>query len=157
MKKYFRNPVLFILLTGAVILLGSNVCCTGNASRNEETKKSSGTTKSTPAKETSGIITLTDDSFDSKTSTGLVLVDFWATWCRPCRMQSPIVESISEKMSGKVIVGKLDVDQNPAISNRFQVESIPTLILFKNGKPVEQFVGLTDEETLTSTIQKHIK
>ena len=157
MKKTIKNPAFFILLVAAIVLLGGNLCCKGKASTQDTTKTTVSNPETSPEPATGGVITLTDDSFDSKVGKGLVLVDFWATWCRPCKMQAPIMESISSKHSGKVVVGKLDVDQNPAIANRYQVQSIPTLILFKNGKPVEQFVGVTDEATLSDMIQKHSK
>ena len=80
------------------------------------------------------IMHLTKDNFDSITSSGLVLVDFWATWCGPCRMQAPILEEFDKQMEGRVRVCKLDVDEVPAIAQRFGVMSIPTLIAFKDGK-----------------------
>lgn len=70
-----------------------------------------------------------------------VLVDFWATWCGPCRMIAPIIEQLATKLSGKVKVAKIDVDQCPEIAEAFNVSSIPTLIIFKNGQPVAQRVG----------------
>ena len=79
---------------------------------------------------------LTKDNFDSVTSSGLVLVDFWATWCGPCRMQAPILEELDEQLGGKVKICKLDVDDEPAIAQRFGVMSIPTLMVFRNGEMI---------------------
>ncbi len=76
------------------------------------------------------IMHLTKDNFDSVTSSGLVLVDFWATWCGPCRMQAPILEEFDKQMEGRVKVCKLDVDEVPSVAQRFGVMSIPTLIAF---------------------------
>ena len=76
-----------------------------------------------------------------------VLVDFWATWCGPCRMQGPIIDALSAEGYN---VGKLDVDENPDIARRYNVMSIPTLILFKNGEEVQRFVGVQTKEKLAS-------
>ena len=94
------------------------------------------------------IMHLTKDNFDSITSSGLVLVDFWATWCGPCRMQAPILEEFDKQMEGRVRVCKLDVDEVPAIAQRFGVMSIPTLIAFKDGKQLSNEVGVTSCEEL---------
>ena len=94
------------------------------------------------------IMHLTKDNFDSITSSGLVLVDFWATWCGPCRMQAPILEEFDKQMEGRVRVCKLDVDEVPAIAQRFGVMSIPTLIAFKDGKQFSKEVGVTSCEEL---------
>ena len=103
------------------------------------------------------VITLNDQNFDKTIKKGVVLVDFWATWCRPCRMQAPIVEEIAKEMGKKIKVGKLDTDQNKALSQRYSVTYLPTLVIFKNGKIVEQFVGLQQKETLVNAINKHLK
>ena len=94
------------------------------------------------------IMHLTKDNFDSITSSGLVLVDFWATWCGPCRMQAPILEEFDKQMEGRVRVCKLDVDEVPAIAQRFGVMSIPTLIAFKDCKQLSKEVGVTSCEEL---------
>src|ERR1700682_485637 len=75
-----------------------------------------------------------------------VLVDFWAEWCAPCRMMTPVVESVAEKFRGAAKVFKLNVDDNPSVSQRFGIKGIPTLILFKNGKEEERVVGATREQ-----------
>ena len=94
------------------------------------------------------IMHLTKDNFDSITSSGLVLVDFWATWCGPCRMPAPILVEFDKQMEGRVRVCKLDVDEVPAIAQRFGVMSIPTLIAFKDGKQPSKEVGVTSCEEL---------
>ncbi len=94
------------------------------------------------------VMHLTKDNFDSVTSSGLVLVDFWATWCGPCRMQAPILEEFDKQMEGRVKVCKLDVDEVPSVAQRFGVMSIPTLIAFKDGNQIGKEVGVTSCEDL---------
>ncbi|MEL7658325.1 MAG: thioredoxin [Bacillota bacterium] len=84
-----------------------------------------------------------------------VLVDFWAAWCGPCRMVAPIIEELADEMAGKVIIGKLNVDEEPAIAGQYQVMSIPTLAVFKNGQVVEKSVGFRGKADLVKMIEKH--
>ena len=85
-----------------------------------------------------------------------VLVDFWATWCGPCQMAAPVLEELSESFKDKVLVMKLDVDQNPVISQKFGVMSIPTTILFKDGKEVGRQVGFAGKQAFESLMQKGV-
>ena len=103
-------------------------------------------------------ITITDANFDSEVLKNAtpVLVDFWAVWCGPCQMQGPIIEEVATAMAGKAKVGKLNVDENPAMAQKFGVMSIPTLMIFKGGTVVKQFVGVQSKETLLSEINKLI-
>ena len=94
------------------------------------------------------VMHLTKDNFDTETSSGLVLVDFWATWCGPCRMQAPILEDFDKQMEGRVKVCKLDVDEAPSVAQRFGVMSIPTLIAFRDGQQIGKEVGVTSCEDL---------
>ncbi len=103
-------------------------------------------------------IVLTDADFDQavKKAKGLVLVDFYADWCMPCRMLAPIVHQVAEEYAGKIKVGKLDVDKNFNTAANYSVTGIPTLILFKDGEAAERLVGLQPIDTLKSVIDKHL-
>lgn len=85
-----------------------------------------------------------------------VLVDFWATWCGPCRMIAPVIEEIAAEFDGKAVVGKVDVDAEPGLAQRFGVMSIPTLIVFKNGKAVEQAVGARGKADVAAMLSRHL-
>jgi thioredoxin 1 len=85
-----------------------------------------------------------------------VLVDFWAQWCAPCRMLAPTVEAVAEKYSESANVLKLNVDDNPATSQRYGIKGIPTLILFKNGKEEERIVGAASREAISRLLDKHV-
>jgi thioredoxin 1 len=85
-----------------------------------------------------------------------VLVDFWAVWCGPCRVIAPVVEELAGEYVGRLKVGKVDVDHNPEISMRFGIRSIPTLMVFKGGKVVEQIVGAVPKRTLMDKVQPHL-
>ena len=97
----------------------------------------------------------TDESFSEDTGSGLVLADFWAPWCGPCKMIGPILEEIDEEMSDKVQIVKLNVDDNQETAGKYGVMSIPTLILFKDGNVVDQVVGFQPKELLEARIEQH--
>lgn len=101
---------------------------------------------------------LTDQNFDAEVlkATLPVLVDFWAVWCGPCRMQDPIVEEIAKELGDKVKVGKMNVDEQPTVPQKYGIMSIPTLMIFKNGAVVKQFIGVQSKETLLGELNKLI-
>ena len=84
-----------------------------------------------------------------------VVVDCWAPWCGPCRMVGPIIEELAKEMQGKIVFGKLNVDENPTISAKHQIMSIPTMLVFKNGELVDRFVGAMPKEELMKRIEIH--
>jgi thioredoxin 1 len=100
--------------------------------------------------------TYTDSNFDQETKQGLVLVDFWAEWCGPCRRLAPTVDAIAAEYDGRVTVAKLNVDENPEVPGRFAVRGIPTLLLFKEGELAETIVGLRPKDDIARLIDQHL-
>jgi thioredoxin 1 len=107
---------------------------------------------------TDNIVTLTDATFDEevKASDVPVLVDFWAEWCGPCKMISPVLEEIAMEQAGKLRVGKVNVDDNLGVASRFEVQSIPTLILFKDGEPQVRVIGAKPKGRLVEEISAYL-
>lgn len=103
-------------------------------------------------------VELTDQSFDQEVlnSDQPVLVDFWAEWCGPCRMVSPIVEELAGEYEGKLKVGKVDVDSNPQVSMKYNIRSIPSLLIFKNGEVVDQIVGAVPKAQLKKQVDAQL-
>jgi len=100
--------------------------------------------------------TFTDTNFDEETKAGVVLVDFWAEWCGPCRRLAPTVEELAGDYDGKATIAKVNVDENPNVPSRFMIKGIPTLLLFKNGNLEETVVGLAAKEDLARLIERHL-
>ncbi len=103
-------------------------------------------------------LTFTEDNFESEVlnSDVPVLVDFWATWCGPCRMMAPVIDSVADKYAGKAKIGKLDVDNNHSTAARFQVRGIPMLLVFKGGEVVDSQVGAVAEDKVSEMLDKQI-
>ena len=98
-------------------------------------------------------IELNDTTFTEAIQSGVTLVDFWAPWCGPCKMQGPILDQVAAKIGDKATVAKVNVDDCPAPASQFGVQGIPTLILFKDGQEVNRFVGVQQENALLSAIE----
>ena len=104
----------------------------------------------------SELITIDDSNFDQTVlqSDKPVLVDFWAPWCRPCQMIAPILDELAKDYSGKISIARMDVDQNPKTAVRYNIMSIPTLLLFKNGEPISHLVGLRPKEEMKRSMDE---
>jgi thioredoxin 1 len=100
------------------------------------------------------VLQLDNANFDSEISQGVTLVDFWAPWCGPCRMQAPIVDHVASQVSPRAKVAKLNVDDVPSIAGEYGIQSIPTIMVFKDGQIVNQFVGVHGERELVGAINE---
>lgn len=98
------------------------------------------------------VLELTADNFSNTIASGTVLVDFWAPWCGPCKMQSPILDKVADTVGDKAVIAKVNVDENAPIAAQFGVRSIPTLILFKDGEKVQDFIGVQQEAALVDVL-----
>jgi thioredoxin 1 len=100
------------------------------------------------------VLTLTDQNFQQQTKNKVVLVDFWASWCGPCRMMAPVLNDVASELNGNSHVGKVDIQQYQSLASKFKVRNIPTMILFKNGTEINRFVGIKSKEFLLKEIAK---
>jgi thioredoxin 1 len=100
------------------------------------------------------ILTLTDKNFQRQTKNKVVLVDFWAAWCAPCRMMAPVLNEVAGELNGNAHVGKVNIEQYQSLAQQYHVSSIPTIILFKNGKEVNRFVGVKSKDFLLNHIRR---
>lgn len=100
-------------------------------------------------------LTITDANFDSAVNNSRmpVLIDMWAAWCGPCRIVAPIIDALAKELSGKAVIGKMDVDANPHTSARYAVQSIPTLLIFKDGREIDRMVGVQSREAILSRLR----
>jgi thioredoxin 1 len=101
------------------------------------------------------ILTLTDKNFQHQTKNKLVLIDFWASWCAPCRMMAPVLNEVATELNGNSHVGKVNIEQYQSLAQKFQVRNIPTLILLKNGVEINRFVGIKSKEFLLHQMKKY--
>lgn len=106
--------------------------------------------------DTSKIITVNMPNFDEVLKQGLVIIDFWAEWCEPCKVQDPILKEVMEEAADKVLIAKLNVDDNKYITQRQSVRNIPTMILYNNGEEVIRWTGLQSKDVILSGINKYV-
>lgn len=137
-----KPRLLSVVMIVVALVVSLPIGCT-----RQETKETRGNTTSSGR-----VYSLAESSFDAEIQNGVVLVEFWAPWCGPCKMQDPIVEQVAERVEGKAKVAKLDIDTAPKIAQQLGISAIPALIVFKNGKPETRFVGVTEAEKLVSAI-----
>jgi thioredoxin 1 len=104
-----------------------------------------------------GSIKVTDATFEETVKKyPLIIVDCWASWCMPCRMLSPIIDNLAKKYAGKIVFGKMNVDENQSIPQKYDVSSIPNMLIFKNGKMIDRIIGTLPEHTLESKIKQYL-
>ena len=96
--------------------------------------------------------TFTDSNFDQEVKTGVVLIDFWAEWCGPCRRLAPTVDALATEYAGRATAAKMNVDENPNVPGRFMIRGIPTMLIFKNGELADQIVGLAAKEEIAKKL-----
>jgi thioredoxin 1 len=150
-----------VTLTTMLIFLSISGCNSSNnkkdAAHNFTKQQIQESAKSSDNSLSGDVLIISDQIFEKTISKGIVLVDFWATWCAPCRIQGPIIDEIAKEMKGKVTVCKMDIDKNPVTPAKFKVEYIPTIIIFKDGKMIETFTGLNNKATLIASLNKAMK
>ena len=111
----------------------------------------------TDKKADSKVLTITDNDFDKTIKKGITLVDFWAVWCGPCKMIAPFVAELAGEYEGKAKIGKVDVDNNPNISTTYGIRSIPTILIFRDGKIVDQIIGAVPKQALAQKLDAQLQ
>lgn len=137
MKTTFKSSVILLFTVFAFINLNSVT----NAQTNQESNK----------------VKLNQNNFNEGIKDGYVLVDFWASWCRPCLIQKPILEEVAGELKGKITVATVNTERNAQLTQRFNIRGIPCMILFKDGKEVKRLVGLHQKDRLMSELSDYIK
>ncbi len=114
----------------------------------------------TDAKGTDGkssVIALTGNTFKQTITSGVSVIDFWAAWCGPCRLQAPIMEDLARRYAGRAVIAKVDVDADGRLAESYDIRNIPTVVIFKDGKEIKRFIGVTDENNLAHVVNELLK
>ena len=152
-NKMSKVTTIVVILVGIAAL---GVLATNNICSNCPSSSSTGFIGNSEADGNKLIVNLNADNFNMTVAKGVVLVDFWARWCQPCLIQAPVLEEVAKKISGKAVIGKINVEYSASLANRFAVQSIPTLILFKNGVETKRLVGVHSKDVLIKIINSEI-
>lgn len=142
------------VLAATMILTVSSIKVIGCSSQNSNESSVDNISESMESTPANSVVVLDGSNFSKTIEKGIVLVDFWAPWCGPCRVQIPIIEELAKEVGNKAVITKVNVDNNRPIAQQFNIRSIPTLLLFKDGKVVRTFLGVTQKNVLMAAINE---